>query len=80
MEPRDPVHTIAIEQRDGGIPEIGCPIDKGLGQRGALKKTEGGGRVQFDVAGHKNSLHTKKRFTTEDTEDTEVNQYRFLPP
>ena len=43
------VDTIAIEQRQGRIPEIRRSIDERFGQRSALKKTESRSRVEFDV-------------------------------
>ncbi len=49
MEARRAIDTVAIEKRERGIPEIGGTIDEGLGQRRALKKSEGRGGVEFDV-------------------------------
>src|SRR5207244_7912865 len=52
VEPRRAVDAVAIEERERGIAKIGGAIHPRFRKRRALKKAEGGGRVQFDIGGH----------------------------
>ena len=49
METRGAVDAVAIEQRDGGIAELGGAIDERFGKRRALEKTERRRGVELDV-------------------------------
>jgi hypothetical protein len=49
MEAWSAVHAVAIEQCEGGITEVGRPIDERFRERCALEKTEGGSDVELDV-------------------------------
>jgi hypothetical protein len=51
VEARQPVHAVAIEQRERGVSELGGPIDERFRQRRALQKTERGRCVELDVHG-----------------------------
>jgi len=53
VETRSAVHAIAIEKRDRRICELGGAIHEHFWQRRALKKTEGGRGMEFDIGcGH----------------------------
>jgi hypothetical protein len=49
VEPRRTVHAISVEEGQRGIPEGRCALDQRFRQRRALKKTERGGAMQFDI-------------------------------
>jgi hypothetical protein len=58
MKARQAVDAIAVEERDGGVAELGGALDERFGQRGALQKAEGRGRVELDVHGENLELRT----------------------
>ena len=68
MEAWRAVDTVAIEERERRVAEVGGAIHERFRQRRALKKAEGRGDVKFDVR----RGHSGKLATTEDTKDTEV--------
>src|SRR5262249_39379879 len=49
VEARRAVDAVAIEEREGGIPEIGGAIDERFGQGRALQKAERGRGMKLDV-------------------------------
>jgi hypothetical protein len=51
MNPRRTVDAVAIEQRERRVAEFRRALDERFGQRGALKKAEGGRSVELDVRG-----------------------------
>jgi hypothetical protein len=51
MKSRNPVHAVAIEQRQRRITEICGALDERFRQRRAVEKGEGGRGVEFDIHG-----------------------------
>jgi hypothetical protein len=62
MKARYAIDAVAVEQRDRPVAEIGRPIDQRFGQRGALKKAEGGSRMQLNVASSRHDDPVNRRW------------------